>query len=332
MIMHRQVGQTRIPTAILVAVLLLAREPAAWPQNPPPPAGGTAPIKVDVDLIVLHVTVIDRNDRAQRDLRAGNFRVYDNGIEQALHHFSTEDLPYSMGLILDRSGSMMMMIDEVYDAAFHTIRASKLEDEFFVFTFNDEVQLRQNFSTDRGLLERRLKRARAEGRTALYDAIATGLEHVRNARHDKKALLVVTDGDDNSSAISFDALLSRAQQEEVTIFTIGMLGPEGEFSLRVQNESLRARLTRLAEATGGRAYFPRNIEECEKACIAIAEELRQQYSLGYYPVPAMHDGTWHAVEVRLQVPGQLGAKELAVRTRSGYLSPRPQEPNPKEAP
>ncbi len=309
-----------IAAAVLSAVLLIWLSPGRAQDAQSPSRPSEASIKVDVDLVVLHVTVTDRSGRPFAGLKAENFRVRDNGAEQAIHHFTTEDLPFTMGLVLDRSGSMSMVIDEVYQAAFHTIRASKPEDEFSIFTFNHELQRRQEFTTDRKILEKRLKGVAAEGRTALYDAVLAALNYIRGGRHDKKALLVVTDGADNSSKASFRDLLDRAHDESVAIYIVGFFGEESKYFSLVGEGELRAQLTELAEVTGGRAYFPRTMEECDQVCIAIAQELRQQYGLGYYPQPKVRDGSWHEVRIELQLPADLSNKGFTPRTRNGYFA------------
>lgn len=302
------------------AVLLLLAWELAAPAQDSPPAGSS--LRVDVDLVLLQVTVTDASGRFLRGLKAENFRVYDNGVEQAIHHFTTEDLPFSMGLVLDRSGSMTMMIDEVYQAAFHTIKASKSADEFFISTFNEVFEMRQDLSTDRELLEKRLKGVVADGRTALYDAVLTAVQHIQKGRYDKKALLVVTDGADNSSRIYFSDLLDRIRQENVVIYVVGLFGMASKVGLDLERESTVRELTELAEATGGQAYFPRTMKECEQACVAIAEELRQQYGLGYYPHPRQRDGSWHTLQVQLELPADLSGKAPTPRTRTGYFAPR----------
>lgn len=278
-------------------------------------------IKVNVDLVVLHVTVRDPKGKPFLGLKVENFRLLDNDTEQSLQHFSTQDLPFSMGVLLDRSGSMSMMIEEVYQAAFHTIRASKPADEFFIATFSEGFQLRQDFSPDRDLLQKRLKGITADGATALYDSILTAVNLVQNGKHDKKALLVVTDGADNRSKVPFRQLLELVQRENVAIYVVGLFGM-GVFYL--EERRTVAELTQLAGVTGGKAYFPRTMKECDEACIAIAEELRQQYSLGYYPTPRRRDGAWHTVRLELQPPADLSGKGITARTRAGYFAPRDQ--------
>lgn len=288
------------------------------------PAGGS-PIKVDVRLVNLNVTVTDKRGQSYTSLTADNFRVYDNGMEQAIHHFNRDDVPFTMGLVLDRSGSMFMMMKEVYQAAFHTITSSKAEDEFFIEAFNDKVETQQDFSTDRLVLEQQLNGIQAGGATALYDAILDGVDHIRLGHQDKKALLVVTDGADNASTHRFEDVLERARQESVAIYVVGMYDKGDLFGEGINENHLKIVLTKLAEATGGKAFFPRNVKECEQACITIAHELRQQYALGYYPSLPLQDGSWHNVEVRLNLDKNMRDLELKARTRAGYYTPRGSE-------
>lgn len=277
-------------------------------------------LKVEVKLVTLNVSVSGRDGRPYPSLKADNFRVYDNGIEQAIQHFAAEDRPYTLGLVLDRSGSMMRMIEEVYQAAFHTILASKLEDEFFVVSFNDGYELRQGLSSDRDVLQRSLKRVTAQGATAMYDAIWGAMDYIRDSRHDKKVLLVVTDGADNFSRHSFREVLERARSQNVAIYTVGMFDRMGLLGENVKRDALEALLTELAETTGGRAYFPRTVEECRQACIAIAEELRLQYAVGFYPRPKPRSSDWHAVQVQLHLDEPLAELGLQARTRAGYYA------------
>jgi Ca-activated chloride channel family protein len=210
-----------------------------------------------------------------------------------------------MGLVLDRSRSMAGMIQEGYNAAFHTVRASKAGDEFFIELFNDRVEMRQELTADQGRLQRQLEGVVASGSTALYDAILAGLDHLKEGGHDKKALLVVTDGADNSSKHSFQEVLERARAEGVIIYVVGMFDELMLAMELTREDQLRALLSQLAEVSGGHAYFPRTVKQCEQACITIAKDLREQYSLGYYPRPKLLDGSWRAVQVQLSLPEEL---------------------------
>jgi VWFA-related protein len=307
------------------ALLVLAASTLATAQDVSKASSSDNSIKVEVGLVNLNVTVTDRTGQPYTALKADNFHVYDNGVEQAIHHFSRDDVPFTMGLVLDRSGSMFMMMKEVYQAAFHTISSSKAEDEFFVETFSDEVKIQQDFSTDRLVLEQQLKRVEAGGATALYDAIVEAVDHIQGGHHDKKALLVVTDGADNASTHRFQEVLERARQESVALYIVGMFGKENLAAEGTSENHVKRSLAQLAEATGGKAYFPRNIKQCEQACITIAHELRQQYAVGYYPSFRVQDGSWHNVEVRLNLESDVRTLELKARTRAGYYAPRGSE-------
>lgn len=307
----------RLLGVILPTVLVLVAGTIAAAQDTEKANSAVTSIKVDVGLVNLNVTVNNRSGRPYTALKAENFRVYDNGTEQVIRHFSGDDVPFTMGLVLDRSGSMFMMMKEVYQAAFHSILSSKVEDEFFISTFNEQSAIQQDFTSDREMLDHQLKEIKAGGSTALYDAILEAVDHIQQGHHDKKALLVVTDGDDNSSTHRFEEVLERARKENVAVYVVGMFD-----KWEVMDErTFKKLLIEVAEATGGKAYFPRTIKECEQACIKIAQELRQQYAVGYYPSLQARDGSWHAVLVKLQLAQDLDNLGLIVRTRAGYYAP-----------
>src|SRR5438445_239425 len=179
-------------------------------------------IRVDVDLVNLYVAVTDGAGRPLAGLGKENFRVWEDNAQQEIRHFSSEDVPFTIGLILDRSGSMEPVIDDVYQAALHTIEASREGDEAFVILFNDRIELLQDFTSDRKALQKAANKVRARGRTALYDAVYTALRHIQKGRNRKKALMVVTDGADNSSETQFKELLDFARQSEVLVHVIGL--------------------------------------------------------------------------------------------------------------
>ena len=278
-------------------------------------------LKVETDLVSFNVSVADARNEPIKGLKRENFRVFEDGIEQRVEHFSDDDYPYTMGLVLDRSGSMGFVIEDVYNAAFHTIRASKPDDEFFVITFNQRLEVLQDFSSDQKLLQRSLRGVEADGSTALYDAIYAGLKHLERGQHDKKALLVVTDGADNSSTVNLKSLLEFIRERGVVIYIVGFFeGMSPSSSLFTDTYQVGA-LKQIAQATGGKAYFPKSMKECDEACIAIANELRNQYSLGYYPANRKKDGGWREIRVEVSVPPSWGSTKLAARTREGYYAP-----------
>lgn len=273
-------------------------------------------IRVDVGLVNLYITVTDQRGLLVTDLRKDNFRVWDDEVEQEIRHFSTDDAPYTVGLVLDRSGSMSEVIGDVYKAAIHTLEASKSEDEAFAMIFDDQLELVQDFTSDRNLLLRSLRKVRARGSTALYDAVYTALKHSQKGRYRKKALLVVTDGADNSSEITYRELLEFAGDNPVIIYVIGLFGNSMQFGSLLSDTPDVDKLSRLAEATGGKAYFPKAMEACKQACSDIANELRHQYSIGYYPPDVEETPKRRAIHVELTNLGAARAGNLVVRTRA----------------
>ena len=302
--------ESRMLALLLCSIILVANIGVSAQERPG--------IRVEVDLVNLYVSVTNTRGLPIEGLGAEDFQVYEDDVEQQVRHFSTDDAPYTIGLVLDRSGSMAGMIDEVFQAAVHTVEESKPGDEAFVIVFNHQVELVQGFTTNRGELSRAVRRERASGRTALYDAVYTALNRIRKGHHQKKALLVVTDGEDNSSSTTFRELLDFARENSVIVHTIGMMGDGMRIDpLRADRPSVE-RLTRLADTTGGKAYFPRTMAECREACKRTAAELRHQYSLGYYSSNLARDGRWRSVRVELS--GRK-APDLLVRTREGYFGP-----------
>lgn len=280
------------------------------------------PIRVEVNLVNLYVAVTDVAGRPIEGLEKENFRVWEDNAQQEIRHFSSEDVPFTIGLILDRSGSMEPVIEDVYKAGLHTIESTKEGDEAFVILFNRQIELLQDFTSDRKALEKAAKKVRAEGSTALYDGVYTGLGHIRKGKNRKKALLVVTDGADNSSDVQFEELLELARQSEVLIHVIGLFGEPKRFGSLFEDSPDVDKLSQLAAVTGGKAYFPKTMDQCKKACIDTAKELHHQYSLAYYPTNRAKDGTWR--DVRVEVVGLPTGRssDVVVRTREGYYAPR----------
>jgi len=280
------------------------------------------PIRVEVNLVNLYVAVTDAAGRPINELAKENFHVWEDSAEQEISFFSSEDVPFTIGLILDRSGSMERVIDDVYQAALHTIEASKEGDEAFVILFNDRIELLQDFTSDRKALQKAAHKVSARGQTALYDAVYTGLRHIQKGKNRKKALLVVTDGADNSSEVQFKELLEFARQSEVLVHVIGLFGDPKRFGSLLADSPEVDKLSQLASVTGGKAYFPKTMEQCKQACVDTARELHHQYSLAYYPTNRAKDGTWRNIHVE-GVGLPVGrSSDVIARTRDGYYAPR----------
>jgi len=296
------------------------------PLPPPPPTPGQSgdhKLKQATELVVLHVTVADDKGQFVSDLKQGNFKVFEQNIEQNLSFFSREDIPVTMGLVIDNSGSMRDKRDQVNAAAMTFVRTSNPQDEAFVVNFNDEYYLDTDgeFTADQANLHDALSRIETRGSTALYDAVIGSLSHLKKGHKDKRVLLLVTDGDDTASEKTFEDAIKAAEESNATIYAIGVYSEDDlEHDKKTVRHSKKI-LQELAEATGGLAYFPAQLEQVTPICEQVAREIRNQYTLGYYPTNTAHDGTFRPVAVKVIPPG--GRGKLSVRTRTGYFAPKP---------
>ena len=300
--------------------------PAANPMPPPPPgyngAGqekGTA-IKANVDLVVLHVTIADDAGQFIGDLKKNDFRVFENKIEQNISVFTREDVPVTMGLVIDNSGSMREKREQVNSAAMTFVKTSNPQDEAFVVNFNDEYYLDTDgdFTSDQKDLENALSRIDTRGSTALYDAVIGSLDHLKKAHKDKRVLLVITDGDDDASRKTLADAMKAAQQSNAAIYAIGVFSADDRRNDKKMVRKSTKELKDLAEVTGGMAYFPETLDEVKPVCEQVARDIRNQYTIGYYPTNATKDGTFRSVQV--QLVSTEGHGKLSVRTRTGYYA------------
>lgn len=302
----------QLPSAILFALMLVV---TAHAQQDP-----LETIRIDTNLVVLRIAVNDKQGRAIQNLNQGAFKVYEEGVEQQVSFFSSEESPVSWGLVLDRSGSMMGMISDVYEGALHVIDEGTSRDETFIVTFNKRFELISDFTSDRHRLENSVLGLKADGETALFDAVDFALDYLKHAKYRKKVLVVITDGEDNASQLKFRELIERAEEEEAVIYTVGMFGSMGLSSLMGRERDASAELKKLAQVTGASAHFPTDVDQCRDVMKEIAREVSQQYSLGYYPLNKERDGKWRNIKV---VVGQTsGWAKLVARTRSGYYARR----------
>ncbi len=289
-------------------------------QQPPAPAQRSDDYRIrrDVNLVVLHASVLDDRGRFVPDLKQDNFRVYEDKVEQKVSIFKREDIPVSVGLVIDNSGSMRDKRPRVNAAALTFVKTSNPDDEAFVVNFNDDYYLDtdKDFTNDMNELKEALERIDSRGSTALYDAIIGSLDHLKKGTKDKKVLLVITDGEDNASRKSLTATVQEAQQSNALIYAIGLLSQESKRSAK----RARQALTQLAEATGGLAFFPEGVQDTEAICTQIAHDLRNQYTLAYYPSNTAKDGSFRGVHVEVIAPR--GRGKLSVRTRTGYYAQR----------
>jgi Ca-activated chloride channel homolog len=303
---------------------------AAPPSSAPAPQGDKKgkeyTINVDVSMVVLHATVLDKKGRVVNDLQPTDFRVYEDGALQKVSVFSHADIPVTMGIVIDDSGSMKEKRTAVNAAALAFVKTSNPQDQVFVVNFNDVYYLDTpgDFATNMEDLKSALDKIDSRGGTALYDAVYASLDHVKLGNRDKKVVLVITDGEDNASRYSFEELLRSAQKSNAVIYTIGLLGSEesdGLFKMHGASARRAAKiLDKIAEVTGGAAYLPKSLDEVQNTCEQIAHDIRNQYTLAYYPSNPKKDGTFR--NVRVDAFTTSGHSKLAVRTRPGYFAPK----------
>jgi len=272
--------------------------------------------RAETRLVVCHTTVVDKSGHLVTDLPASAFSVSENGAPQTIKVFKREDVPVSLGLIIDNSGSMREKRAKVAAAALDLVKASNKEDEVFVVNFNDDAYLDlphgKDFTNNMTEMEEALSHIDSRGGTAMRDAIRMSIDHVKQkGHHDKKVLVVVTDGNDNSSIISLENLVKAAQQSEVLIYSVGLLSEEE------RREAVRAKraLEELATATGGETFFPKDLSEVDRYAEDVARDIRSQYTIEYSPSNTAMDGSYRMIKVAVNAPGH-----PSVRTRSGYFA------------
>jgi VWFA-related protein len=268
----------------------------------------------DTRLVVLHATVIDKDGKLVTDLPRDAFTVYENNTVQPMKIFRREDVPVSMGLIVDNSGSMRNKRSKVAAAALALVKASNPQDEIFIVNFNDDAYLDVPFTNDVKRLEEGLTRIDSRGGTGMRDAITMSMDYLKEkGKRDKKVLLVVTDGDDTSSSPSntIEKLIAKAQQNEALIYAIGLLSEEDR---RAAKRAQRA-LNGLTSASGGQSYFPEDLSNVDQIATQVAHEIRNQYVIAYSPSIQALDGSYRQIKVSVKGPGR-----PTVRTRSGYYA------------
>jgi VWFA-related protein len=295
----------------------------AQQQAPPPPpqespSGGYA-IQRDVNLVVLHASVVNSRGQFVPGLQQDNFRVFEDKVEQKLAVFRQEDVPVSLGIVIDNSGSMREKRDAVITSSLTFVKTSNTADEAFVVNFNDDYYLDtvHDFTNDIGELKDGLERIDARGSTALYDAVIGSLDHLKKGHKDKKVLLVITDGFDNASRRSLEDAVREAQKSDAVIYAVGIFGDDDLKQNRSGMRKARNALTELTTATGGLAFFPDNASDTEALCTQIARDIRNQYTIAYNPTNTARDGKFRSVQVDVVPPKGMG--KVTVRTRTGYF-------------
>jgi len=308
----------RLIPVTLLAVLALAQNPPAKPAAGAEPE--TPTFTADTRLVVLPTTVTDKGGKLLTNLPRTAFHVYEDGFEQTIKDFRREDVPVSMGIVIDNSGSMRDKLPKVNAASLALVKASNPDDEEFIVNFNDDAYLDQDFTNDIKKLEEALDKIDARGGTAMRDAISLSIDNLRQkGKRDKKVLFIVTDGNDNTSNITLEQTVRKAQQSDILIYSIGLLSEEEPREARQAKRALKE----LADASGGMAYYPKDLAEIDRIVPEVAHEIRNQYMISYLPSNPVLDGKFRKISVMVKAAGS-----PLVRTRNGYYA----TPNPPPKP
>ena len=296
---------------VTAAFMLLCMSVSLQGQDPRKPQ--TPVFRVGVETVFVKVSVTDPLNRYVTGLDKEHFKIYEDKVEQAINHFSQESAAISAGIIFDVSGSMKTNnnIQKSKNAIVRFLESGNPEDEYCLITFNERTSLVQNFTRHSSNLRSEVALRQAGGRTAMYDAIYMGLDQIHGGKNEKKALILITDGEDNSSRYSISEVREFAKESDVQIYAIGEQGELGYGRSLIQN---------IVSLTGGRAFFPNSFNELDYYIDLVHAELRNQYVVGYTPTNKNHDGKWRKIQVKLDPPA--GLPKLIVHAKEGYYAPK----------
>ena len=331
------VSRGLITCLVLMALPLavVAQDPPEEPTNakiPPPPklldtARDTPAVKIvpckvirtDVDLALVNVTVTDPYNRLVTGLEQDNFRVSEDGTEQEIVSFSSEDVQISIGVIFDFSGSMSNKVDKAREAAVQFFKTANPQDEFFLVSFNERAELTSTFTNSVEDLQSRMMLTAPKGRTALLDAIYLGLSQMRGAHNAKRALLILSDGGDNHSRYNENDIKRLVKEADTQLYAIGLFDPLGYRNRTMEELNGPSLLADITELTGGRVFAVEHLNDLPDIASKIGMELRNQYVLGYRPSNHAHDARWRKIKVKLRAPK--GLPPLTVYSKTGYYAP-----------
>jgi Ca-activated chloride channel family protein len=309
-----------LAACLLLAIPVSGQVPGPQRQSQPPEESGRSPpkpIQADLTLALVNATVTDPYGRLVTGLEKEKFRVFEGGTEQEIVTFSSEDVPISIGVIFDMSGSMSDKIGKARQAAVQFLKTANPRDEFFLVSFNDHAELTSGFTSSVEDLQNRMLFTAPKGRTALLDAIYLGVSQMRYANNGKRALLVISDGGDNNSRYNERDIRNFLKEADCQLYGIGVF--DGDDLQRTDEERYGPTLlSELAEITGGRV-FPASLNDLTDIASKISAELRNQYILGYKPSDTHRDGTWRKIKVKLVPPK--GLPPLSVYAKTGYRAP-----------
>jgi Ca-activated chloride channel family protein len=305
---------------IATAAFNQSQGPVQPPKEPPGPQFKPGQgIKVDVDMTLVNLTVTDPLDRLVTGLEKEHFRVYEDGVEQEVVTLSSEDVPVSIGLVFDMSGSMSDKVEKAREAAVQFMRTANPRDQFFLVSFNDRAELTSGFTNSVDELQNRMMFTASRGRTALLDAIYLGLSQMRGAHNGKRALLIISDGGDNHSRYNESDVKNYLKEADCQLYAIGIFDPIGIRSRTTEELEGPSLLSEMTEMTGGRVFPVGNLGELPDIAAKIGMELRNQYVLGYKSSNSRPNGAWRKIKVKLRPPK--GLPPLNVFAKTGYYAP-----------
>jgi len=276
-------------------------------------------LHLSVEMALLNVTVTDPYNRLVTGLEPDNFRVFEDNVEQEVLTFSSEDVPISIGVIFDYSGSMSNKVGKAREAALQFFKTANPQDEFFLVSFNERAELTSSFTNSVEDLQSRMMLTVPKGRTALLDAIYLGLSEMRGAHNAKRALLILSDGGDNHSRYNESDIKRLVKEADTQLYAIGIFDPLGSRNRTPEELNGPSLLTEITEMTGGRVFAVEKLEDLPDIATKIGMELRNQYVLGYRPSNKVHDARWRKVKIKLRAPR--GLPPLSVYSKTGYYAP-----------
>src|SRR5688572_29493974 len=325
--------------SVTIALLLTAALSATLLSQAPPPQGQTPrrdgggfQLEVNVNLVQVHLSALDKEGNAVEGLAQENFQILEDNKVQDISLFRHEDVPLSIGMVIDNSGSMRNKKDKLHSAALSFVKESNPDDQSFIVAFERDAFLQQDFTGSMGDLVDALDNLDPRLETAMYDAIYLSVDHVKKGRLDKKVLLVISDGEDTASKWGYNKVLEHVKNaKDVVVYAVGILeendGRSGGLFGRSLQKKAREGLTEIAELSGGQALDRKSVDEVAEICRRIARNLRNQYTIGYSPKNDKPDGAWRELTVKqVNFPKNLGKVE--VRHRKGYTAPGGSTPKP----
>jgi Ca-activated chloride channel homolog len=299
---------------IPLTILVLASQASAQRQSP---------VKIDVDLVLVNAAVSDHNGRAVTGLDKKHFQIWEDKVEQDIRYFSSEEIPVSLAIVFDISGSMRNKFSVSRDAVLKFLQTGGPQDEYALIEFSSQPELAQDFTSDVKEFENRLSLISPSGYTALYDAVYLGIEKLRHAHNRRKALLLVTDGEDNHSHYTFNDVKELAREADIQLFAIGIPGYP---TLKLGTSMIDTRkgnrvsgqdvLEELVDLAGGQVFFTRDIRKLDDICAKISDSLRSEYIIGYSPTNTAKDGKWRKLHLKVS-----DVSHVTVHARSGYYAP-----------